>query len=106
MSFFRVFLFVLLLPFLINCGGSDEPINVKILFTPDGTELLIERHNLTITKTPDSGTTVIISGNNNLITLTKKPKTVKITGNDNYIRLVKGTTYTDSGSGNIIKLIK
>ncbi len=105
MKHLKVYCLALLMILLISCGG-DEPINVKIIFTPEGTELLITQNNLTIVKEPDYGTTVIISGNNNFITLTKKPKRVEINGNDNSIKIINGTPYTDNGRGNSIILIK
>lgn len=105
MQHLKVYCLALLMILLISCGG-DEPINVKIIFTPKGTELLITQNNLTIVKEPDYGTTVIISGNNNFITLTKKPKRVEINGNDNFIKIINGTSYTDNGRGNGIILIK
>src|SRR5690554_7729004 len=105
MKHLKVYCLVLLMMLLSSCGG-DKPINIQIIFTPEGTELLITKNNLTIVKEPDYGTTVIISGKNNFITLTKKPKRVEINGNDNSIKIILGTPYTDNGRGNSIILIK
>lgn len=105
MKYLKICFLVLLMMLLISCGG-DDPVNIKIIFTPEGTELLITKNNLTIVKEPDQGTTVIISGNNNFITLTKKPKRVEINGNDNSIKIMSGTLYTDNGLGNSVIFIK
>src|SRR5690554_5072347 len=105
MKHLKVYCLALFMILLISCGG-DEPINVKIIFTPEGRELLITQNNLTIVKEPDHGTTVIISGNNNFLTLTKQPKHVEKNGNDTYIKIINGTPYTDYGRGNSIILIK
>lgn len=107
MGYLKTYILILLMALLVvGCGGGDEPIKIKIIFTPEGTELLITKNYLTIVKEPDYGTTVIISGNNNFITLTKKPKHVEINGNDNSIKIINGTPYTDNGRGNSIILIK
>src|SRR5690554_3029495 len=105
MKHLKVYFPALLMMLLSSCGG-DEPLNIKVVFTPEGAELLITRNNLTIVKEPDYGTTVISSGNNNFITLTNKPKRVDINGNDNSRKIINGTPYTDNGRGNSIILIK
>ncbi len=104
MKYLKGFYLTLLMALLVSCGGG-EPLKVEIMFTPDGTKLLITQNYLTIVKEPDYGTLVIISGDNNIITLTKRPKAVEVSGNDNFIKIINGTPYTDNGRGNTITFI-